>query len=558
MSCFLHTNRSRPKLRILVLVLLSLPRLLVLEGQNANAQTGFAMAATVQGVVRDSSGHPVAGAAVSLEGKDAGTLTARTDSAGAYRFSALRQGTYTLRAEVTGYGHAAVESFAVAGNESKTIDLALEPAQASAPQDSHAEGPQFFDEPHFTVAGVTDTTNLGGHGSDTIVRNRDALARDTAALGKSPSATLPVVSTDASNEKSLRKAVERQPADFRANYQLGKLLVDEGKPGDALLYLQRASRVDPHDHDNQYELALARANFGDYERARVDLLALLNTPNESSQKNAESNHLLAEVCENLNDPLKAVKEYQLAAELNPSESYLFDWGAELLLHHAAEPAVEVFTKGNRLFPRSARMLAGLGASWYALGSYDQAAQRLGEASDLNPDDPAPYLFIGKMQAVETAPSDAMAQRLGRFVKLHPENAMAHYYYALSLWKRRESPDDTNNFAQVKLLLEKAVQLDPALGLAYLQLGILYSEQKDFPNAAAAFQRAVAATPELEEAHYRLAQAYRQTGEPAEAQVELRLYEKISKEKAAEIERQRHEVQQFVYQLRDGGMDTKPR
>jgi len=42
----------------------------------------------------------------------------------------------------------------------------------------------FFDEPHFTVAGVTDTTSLGGHGSDVIVRNREALASATASLKK--------------------------------------------------------------------------------------------------------------------------------------------------------------------------------------------------------------------------------------------------------------------------------------------------------------------------------------------------------------------------------------
>ena len=84
---------------------------------------------------------------------------------------------------------------------------------------------------------------------------------------------------------------------------------------------------------------------------------------------------------------KPCGEYQRAAELDPSEPYFFDWGSELLLHRAVEPAIEVFSKGNRLFPHSARMLVALGVAWYSNGSYDQAAQRLCEASDLNPDDP---------------------------------------------------------------------------------------------------------------------------------------------------------------------------
>ena len=89
---------------------------------------------------------------------------------------------------------------------------------------------------------------------------------------------------------------------------------------------------------------------------------------------AELHHLLGDIEEKLGDPLEAVSEYQSAAELNASETNLFDWGAELLLHRAAEPAIEVFTKGNRLFPHSARMLVALGVAWYSNGSYDQAAQ----------------------------------------------------------------------------------------------------------------------------------------------------------------------------------------
>jgi tetratricopeptide (TPR) repeat protein len=267
--------------------------------------------------------------------------------------------------------------------------------------------------------------------------------------------------------------------------------------------------------------------------------------------------LLAVADERRGDPLAAVREYQRAAELNPSESNLFDWGSELLVHRAAEPAIEVFTRGSRLFPRSVRMLAGLGASWYARGSYDQAVLSLCEASDLNPDDPTPYLFMGKMQTVENTQSDALVERLGRFARLQPENALANYYYAVSLWKRRKSPEDDADLAQVKSLLEKAVHLDPKLGPAYLQLGVFYSERKDLANAISAYQRAITATPQLAEALYRLAQAYRQAGETSKAHAEIQLYEQISKEQEEELERQRYELQQFVYRLRDQAPASQP-
>lgn len=422
------------------------------------------------------------------------------------------------------------------------------------------ETPKFFDEPQFTVAGVADATPRGGHGSDTILRTTEALAKAAASLSDLPASAVPSnkespgnsqPASSAATEKSLREAAERDPGNFDANHRLGKLLVEDGKAREALPYLEQASRLNPDDYENAYELALAYADGGDYERAGTNVRILL-----AGQDKAELHRLLGEVEEKLGNPLAAVHDYQRAAELNPSEANLFDWGTELLVHRAVDPAIEVFTDGNRLFPRSTRMLLGLSVAQYARGSYDDAFRHLFEASDLNPDDPNPYLFLGKMQKVENNQAEGIVERLGRFARLQPENALAHYYYAVSFWRRR-SPQDSENLAQVESLLEKAVHLDPKLGAGYLQLGILYAERKDFPKAISAYQKATEVSPRLEEAHYRLAQAYRQVGEASKARQELRLYEQISKETAGEIERERREIQQFVYTLRDAASTPRP-
>jgi tetratricopeptide (TPR) repeat protein len=284
--------------------------------------------------------------------------------------------------------------------------------------------------------------------------------------------------------------------------------------------------------------------------------SLLIAPAEAPERSAELHHLLAEVEEQSGNPLEAVREYERAAKLNPSEANLFSWGAELLIHHAPAPAIEVFSEGNRLFPLSVRMLAGLGAGWYALGSYDQALQRLCQASELNPNDPNPYLLIGKIQEVGTEESSCASGALMRFSKLEPDNALANYYYGVNLWKRQNSTESAQDLPLVKSSLEKAVRLDPNLGSAYLQLGIIYAEQKDLSKAIAVYRKAIQATPSLEQAHYRLARAYTLSGDPAKAHAELQLYEQISKEKERNIKRQHREVQQFVYQLRDGAPSVK--
>jgi cytochrome c-type biogenesis protein CcmH/NrfG len=167
------------------------------------------------------------------------------------------------------------------------------------------------------------------------------------------------------------------------------------------------------------------------------------------------------------------------------------------------------------------------------------------------------MFLGKVQSVEITKSEGFAERLGRFARLQPENAWANYYYAVSLWKRRKDPEDSQTPAQVQALLEKAVHLDPDLGAGYLQLGILYSDRKDFTDAISAYRRAIEVSPVLEEAHYRLAQAYGQTGEKLNAQKELEIYNRLSKKSAAEAERERSEIQQFVFALRNQTSAPRP-
>ena len=537
------------------------------QGQSVEGQSQEPTnSATLQGSVRDSGGRPVASANVYLLKTGAQTLTARTDSSGTYSFSALGEGVYSLRAEMAGFGEASFGPCVVGPKDAKKVDLTLESPGAPTPKSaspgtSGAEKPQFYDEPEFTVAGVTEAMNPGGHGSDTILRTAEALAKDTASLGvtapnKESNRTVSAPSSSSTAaEESLRKAAESQPGNFDVNHRLGKLLVDNGKAREALPYLERASQLNSGDYENAYELALAYADAGQYARARIDARTLLAQPSKSGQEQAELHRLLGDVEEKLGNPLEAVREYQRAAEMDPSEPNLFDWGTDLLMHRAVEPAIEVFIKGNRLFPRSVRMLTGLGVAWYARGAYDQAAQYLCAASDLNPDDPNPYLFLGKM-GVETAQSECIVERLQRFSRLQPENALANYYYAVSL-SSRDGPGDADHFAQAESLLEKAVRLDPKLGAAYVRLGVLYSQRGDSSRAIAAYQRAIEANPESEEAHYRLAQGYSRNGEKSKAHAELQIHRRLTKKTSEGVERERREIQQFVYTLRDSPSASRP-
>jgi len=260
---------------------------------------------------------------------------------------------------------------------------------------------------------------------------------------------------------------------------------------------------------------------------------------------------MGELNERLGDPLEAVREYERAALMDPSEQNYFEWGTELLLHRADGPAVEVFTKGSHAHPDSARMLAGLGAALYDEGKREEAAGRLCEASDLKPADPAPYVFLGKMEKAATGVLACVEEKLARFAQERPGNALANYYYGVTLWKRgRGSEKNAAGLRQAEALLEKAVNIDPKLDEAYLQLGILHSERGDFEQAVRDYKKAIEVNPQLGEAHYRLGSAYRRIGEESKGEQEFRAYEKIKKAETAAIESRRRELRQFLTILKD--------
>ena len=439
---------------------------------------------TVSGTVRNPAGNPVADASVFLEEKaTASSVEAKTKADGTFSFLALRPGTYTVRAERARMRAPASASLLLSLGEKKLVDLVLDslPAnQSPSPSAKKSAGAsaamEFDDKPSFTVAGVTDWTNVGGHGSDTKLRTSESLARETATL-------------------------------------------KSGEPADASATASEAARA------------------------------------------ADAHRFAGDRAEHSGDPLAAEHEYEQAVRLNPSEENYFAWGTELLLHRAIKPAAEVFTKGATAHPKSARMLAGLGAALYAGGAYVDAARRVCEASDLQPADPTPYLFLGKMEKAAPDPLPCVEQKLARFTHDQPANALGNYYYAVALWKQsrgaEKGAENSPALQQAEALLQKAVTADPKLDEAYVQLVVLYSARGHVPQAISAYKKAIAVNSQSGEAHYRLALAYKRTGETEKSEQELQLYKQADKTETAAIEQQRREIRQFLIILQDQPQTPQP-
>jgi tetratricopeptide (TPR) repeat protein len=409
---------------------------------------------------------------------------------------------------------------------------------AQGAQTDPSQAMEFADKPDFTIAGVTDWTAVGGHGSDSTLRTSEDLARETLAL-KPPGEA----KQEYESETRLRAALAGAPGNSAANHELGAFYLQAGRYREAIPLLQAAYQADPLNAGNEYDLAAALMGAGDFSRAREHAQKLL-----AHQDSADLHRLLGELDEKVSDPLAAVHEDEQAVRLEPSEQNYFAWGSELLLHRAVWQAAEVFRQGTRAYPKSARMLTALGTAQFAGALYQDAATSLCAAADLNPADPQPYLFLGRIDMAAPKPLGCVAPRLARLVKEQPQNSLANYLYAMAILKSLEQTPDRQVLHQAETLLNRAVTIDPKCADAYLQLGILSSSRHQTEMAIGYYTRAIEAQPQLGEAHYRLGVAYDRIGAPEKARQEFQLHDEIEKQQAAAVERQRREVKQFLVVL----------
>ncbi len=352
-------------------------------------------------------------------------------------------------------------------------------------------------------------------------------------------------------EEQFKKALELEPRNYDANHNLGELYVRRGKVAAATPYLEQAQRIKPDSYDNGYDLALAYIVTSRLADARQLLQNLLK-----QKDSAELHNLLGEVEEKDGKFVAAANEYELAAHLDPSESNLFDWGSELLLHRTLDPAIRVFQSAAERYPNSPRVAIGLGIAYYSRGNYDDAVKSLLKAADLGPADPRVYPFLSRAYDSSPSQADEVIARFRRFAEQQPNNGRAQYYYAMSLWKGKRAQDPNLDLTQIAALLKKSIALDPSLAEAHLQLGSLYSDQQKYADSIPEYLRALGLNSDLADAHYRLGQAYVRTGEKDRAQEQFQVYQKLREQHLADLDKQRAEVRQFVYAAKDASA-SKP-
>jgi tetratricopeptide (TPR) repeat protein len=389
----------------------------------------------VQGKVVNSAGTVVGDASVRLEQEGVpGARETKTSAAGVFAFSALPVGNYRLSAQKAELRTRSATVQVESPGDEKHVDLVL--VKDKVDMQSSIQAMEFADKPNFTVAGVTDWTAVGGHGSDATLRTSEALARETLTL-----------KPDASGRVTMDRSVPQQDAD--QHRRLGELDEKKGDPLAAVREDEQAVRLDPSEQ-NYFawgsELLLHRAVW---QAAEVFRNGSKAHPQSARMLTALGTALFAAA---LYD--QAAASLCAASDLTPSdpEPYSFMGRIEMASPKplaCVEPRLARFVQAQ---PENS-----LGNYFYAMAVWKRQGQ---------PADPK------AQHQVETL--------LTKAVTIDPKCSDAYLQLGI-LYSSQHQPQRAIEF------YSKAIQSDPQLGEAHYRLGVAYDRMGSPEKAAREFK-----------------------------------------------------------------------
>lgn len=252
---------------------------------------------------------------------------------------------------------------------------------------------------------------------------------------------------------------------------------------------------------------------GAYQEALAEL--------ERSAVRSDRWHSLAsKVFDGLNDPARAVEEAQAALDLEPrNESYHLQLAQIFLDRNTPQPAFEILSEAQALFPGSLLVRLGKGLALKELQRYAEAENELSECLRRNPKLGLAFDALATVYLHSKRYQDAQ-RAAQRFVVDNPGDFRGYYYMAAG---RDGLKLET---AETERLLERAIALRPDFAASHALLGKVRLDAGRPADAVPALEEAIRLRPDYSPAHYHLGGAYRQLGRSQDAERALGTFSEL--------------------------------
>jgi len=194
--------------------------------------------------------------------------------------------------------------------------------------------------------------------------------------------------------------------------------------------------------------------------------------------------LLAEDAEALGDQESAIKYLHKSLRLDPSSAYLHTRvGAVLARARKIAEALMMARMAIIFDPCFEPAYTLLGKIYTVTNDRQRASECYGKALELKPDDRDLYIFLGSLQASQDLFDDA-EKTFQKMISQFPDEKEGVFYLAKVYVEAKKYDKAIELFQKI---LEKK---DVAAPQAYLELGMVYSLQKNYPEAENCFREAI--------------------------------------------------------------------
>ncbi len=325
-----------------------------------------------------------------------------------------------------------------------------------------------------------------------------------------------------------RTTLARNPACWMAYDNLGVILLQQGKPAEAVADYQAAIRLKPDNATAHLDFGTALDTMGkkteaiqEYEKAlQFDphnvaahrnlgvVLVEMNRLPEAIAHDRQALQLRPDIAE-LHDDLanallksgraaEAVDELQTALQLDPNYAgACLDLGIALADMGRISEAVRYYQEALRLKPDFALAYDNLGVAAAGMGRIGEAMTDYQQALQLDPKCASAHNHLG----VVLAQSNRIPEAIGHYeeaLRLEPANADAHYNLAISLARTGKPAGALKHF-------QEAIRLEPGYAKAHHNLGVLLMQMGRAPEAISEFEEAARLDPNDAGARAALAQ-----------------------------------------------------
>lgn len=187
-----------------------------------------------------------------------------------------------------------------------------------------------------------------------------------------------------------------------------------------------------------------------------------------------------------------------------------------------EKAVALYNRAVLINPYYADARYNLGNIYKDLGDFERAAALYQKTLRLSPDYKNAYYGLAFIYAKTGRPQEAI-DNYQKILEKHSDNE--DIYVALiktynELIEKEEKKVTAALYQKARdqmfLLYQKFVSSPPRRARSYFNLGTLYEEIKDAPQAIEYYQKAIAVNPNYFQAHYNLANVFDEIGERPQA------------------------------------------